>query len=172
MTEPPDPVAVDAQVARHQPRVIVTATSFPRLIEKLFRNAARARGIPSVMVLDADRTDLYRTEPDQIACRPDLAISIGDRMIAQLVAAGYDAARILTAGHLGLAPIAAAGRGIAEADAAAWKVSLRRRPPFRDRLNDRDWGLGSRRGDGKCPQVRLWAQVWRGDVGIGRGPRL
>ena len=121
MREPPDPAAVDAQVARHQPRVVVTATSFPRRVEKLFRRTARARGIPSVMVLDADRTDLYRTDPEEIACRPDLAISIGDRMTAQLAAAGYNTARILTAGHLGLAPIAAAGRGIAEADAAAWK---------------------------------------------------
>jgi hypothetical protein len=51
-------------------------------------------------------------------------------------------------------------------------VFLRRGPPFRARLNARDWVFRSRRGDEKCPQARLWAQVWRDGVSTGHGRRL
>jgi hypothetical protein len=48
-------------------------------------------------------------------------------------------------------------------------VSLRRGPPFLDRVNGRRLGFRSRRGDRKCPQVRLWAQVWGSVGGTDRG---
>jgi membrane glycosyltransferase len=51
-------------------------------------------------------------------------------------------------------------------------VFLRRGPPFRARLNARDWVFRSRRGDEKCPPARLWAQVWRDGVSTGHGRRL
>jgi hypothetical protein len=50
-------------------------------------------------------------------------------------------------------------------------VSLRGRPPFRDWRNDRGLGLSISAGDGKCPQARLWAQVYGISVGTGRGQR-
>src|SRR3977135_4432928 len=52
---------------------------------------------------------------------------------------------------------------------AGRKVSLRRGPPFLDRANGRRLGFRSRRGDRKCPQVRLWAQVWGSVGGTDRG---
>jgi hypothetical protein len=48
-------------------------------------------------------------------------------------------------------------------------VSLRRGPPFLDRVKGRRLGFRSRRGDRKCPQVRLWAQVWGSVGGTDRG---
>jgi hypothetical protein len=119
-----DSARVRGIIKSYQPRVLVTATSYPRRIEKVFRREARALGIPSAAVLDADRTDLYRTEPDEMACRPDLVVSIGPRMTTQLVAAGYDAAKVITTGHLALAEIAATGRSIPDAEIAEWKQSF------------------------------------------------
>jgi hypothetical protein len=47
-------------------------------------------------------------------------------------------------------------------------VSLRRGPPFVDREDERRFGFRLRRGGGRCPQVRLWAQVCRsGCTGLG-----
>jgi hypothetical protein len=112
---------VRSQLELHRPKVLVTATSFPRRVEKLFRREARAMGIPSVMVLDADRPDLYRTDREELESRPDLAVSIGPRMTAQLIGAGYDAEKVMTAGHLALADIAAAGRNIPSDEIATWK---------------------------------------------------
>ena len=50
-----------------------------------------------------------------------------------------------------------------------YNASLRRGPPFLDRANGRRLGFRSRRGDRKCPQVRLWAQVWGSVGGTDRG---
>jgi hypothetical protein len=112
---------VRSQLELHRPKVLVTATSFPRRVEKLFRREARVMGIPSVMVLDADRPDLYRTDREELESRPDLAVSIGPRMTAQLIGAGYDAEKVMTAGHLALADIAAAGRNIPSDQISTWK---------------------------------------------------
>jgi len=121
MADPIDPAEVRALIESVRPKVLITATSFPRRVEKFFRREARALGIPSIMVLDADRGDLYRTELDEMACRPDFAVSIGNRMTARLHAALYRHEQVITAGHLALAEIAAAGRSFPDSDIAAWK---------------------------------------------------
>jgi hypothetical protein len=63
-------------------------------------------------------------------------------------------------------------RAISRSGVQASPVSLRRGPPFLIWRNRRGLDFDFRRGDGKCPQVWLWAQVWKsGDV-TGHGLRL
>jgi hypothetical protein len=121
VADPLEASKIRSQLELHRPKVLVTATSFPRQAEKLFRREARAMGIPSVMVVDADRPDLYRADREELDSRPDLAVSIGPRVTAQLIDAGYPAEKVMTAGHLALADIAAAGRIIPIEDISTWK---------------------------------------------------
>ena len=87
--------------------------------------------------------------------------------IAVLTSGGYNgdltAGELKTHGDFGL--------GTFNALNGEMIVSLRGRPPFRDSWNDRGLGLWISGGDGKCPQVRLWAQVCGSSVGTGRGQR-
>jgi hypothetical protein len=54
----------------------------------------------------------------------------------------------------------------------ATSVSLRGRPPFLSGQDRRRLDFDFRRGDEKCPQVWLWAQVWESGGVTGRGLRL
>ena len=51
-------------------------------------------------------------------------------------------------------------------------VSLRRGPPFLSRRDRRGLDFDLRRGDGKCPQVWFWAQVWESGGVTDHGLRL
>jgi hypothetical protein len=51
-------------------------------------------------------------------------------------------------------------------------VSLRGRPPFPNGLDRRGLDFDFRRGDEKCPQVWLWAQVCESGGVTGHGLRL
>ena len=51
-------------------------------------------------------------------------------------------------------------------------VSLRGGPPFLNRLDRRGLDFDFRRGDEKCPQVWLWAQVCESGGVTGHGLRL
>ena len=52
------------------------------------------------------------------------------------------------------------------------KVSLRGRPPFLSGQDRRWLDFDFRRGDEKCPQVWLWAQVWKSGGVTGHGLRV
>jgi len=130
VADPVNAEAVRTLIAAHRPNILVTSTSFPRKMEKVFRREAKALGIPTVMVLDADRSDLYRPEPEELACRPDLALSIGGRMTTQLEAAGY--AKVVTTGHLAFADIVGAGAVLSADDVAVWRRDVLRADPSRE----------------------------------------
>src|SRR5260370_32439527 len=51
-------------------------------------------------------------------------------------------------------------------------VSLRRGPPFTEGRDKRRFGFRLGRGEGKCPQVRLWTPVRRSGGDTGPGLRL
>ncbi len=61
---------------------------------------------------------------------------------------------------------------IFKADPDLLKVFLRGRPPFLSGQDRRRLDFDRRRGDEKCPQVWLWAQVWESGGVTGPGLRL
>lgn len=117
-------VAIDA-LSSSAPDLLVSASSYPGRLEKRFRKAARKKGIPSVTVMDADRTDHYIASEEELSCRGDYVLSITERMTGALIDAGYSAERILTTGHLGYGQIIAEGQAITPESLASWTEAFR-----------------------------------------------